>query len=261
MASSIAIATLSSNATANNLEATSSEIDGALNQIVLTNVENFSCDDFEDAIQNKLYQYFNSHDYAPDTTFEELKNFLGYGEYTFIMPYSINNNRHDLMFIMNDRGGSSNDINNEDTSFQPIYFEASNASLTYLNEVNDHAFIGINVSKDLAIGIYNFMAEIINNFFDVLEIISIAKATTLSTLVSFIENLALKISSSIVSYINAIPSGFFGSLIKILLTVVVIGAALILAACFGFGMFEKGFYIGFIRYGFMNWNFVMGVYE
>lgn len=51
LTSSIAIATLFSNATSNNLEATSSEINGALNQIVLTNVGNFSCDDFEDAIK------------------------------------------------------------------------------------------------------------------------------------------------------------------------------------------------------------------
>ena len=61
--------------------------------------------------------------------------------------------------------------------------------------------------------------------------------------------------------LSLILVGVIGNIIKVILVILISSVVIFLAVAFGFGMFQTGFYIGFKRVGFLNWDFIYGKYE
>lgn len=61
--------------------------------------------------------------------------------------------------------------------------------------------------------------------------------------------------------VSLIPAGVIGNIIKVVSVVLITSIIIFLDVAFGFGMFQTGFYIGFKRAKFLDWDFIYGKYE
>ena len=86
----LTISSLSSNVTSKRLEATSSEISKAYDEIVAQNYSEYDENDFEDKLKLNIISYYETHqDYASTSTINEVKNFLKDNDFSFVRYDSI----------------------------------------------------------------------------------------------------------------------------------------------------------------------------
>lgn len=258
------ISSLGTIANSNEIKFSNQEIDKSINKILTSNIENYSYNTSEDLIKTNLLFFFDNSSYVENkNNLTELKTYLKNNDYTFknygdgIEQVSLNN-RLSIEYKIPEGSFSE-----EKYTFEKIDGEFNDCSFSYLNSISGDIFIGVNLTKDLAISIYNL-------FFDVLTTIN---DTTLFTYIEtnliysvdkialFVQKVYTKVSSIIKIFINSIPSNAIGFIIKSILCVIVCGASLFLLVAFIFGFFNKGFYFGFRRYSFNNRKIEYGLYE
>lgn len=260
----ISIASLNAVANSKELTVTNNEINSAKSLLLNTDFDNYSVDDFEDKIKSNLIKYYDTHtEYVGSSVYyANLKSFLKEKDYAFVemTEFRAVNNRVNLTYAF-DGGGDGGGSIPVSTMFEKRENDDSNATALYVPTMNNRTFVGLNLSKEACVGVYNFVADIVNNFNEISELVKLAKATTLSTIVTFIETLTFKLVDKIAHLLTLIPPGPLGKAVKVVLVVVGIAAAVVLASAFAFGMFGKGYYIGFAMYGIFDWRYEFGLYE
>lgn len=256
---SLTISTTSS--TSSSLTATNSEISAAISTINSHSYSSESVDDIEDNLKNNIVNYYDNHSgYVTQIDLTLLKNYLSNNDYSYVSPASnlslvSVSTRLNLEYLSNDTFSTSSIIN---SCLPSINYNSSNATLTYVPSINDKVFIGIYLSKDAAIGIYNFLANVINNYDTTMNLIDSILNLAGSSIETFVSALSPKIITYIATFLASIPTGTIGTLIKIALTIVTVSVIIFLITAFFFGMIEKGFYIGFIRNTAFDWRFICG---
>ena len=249
----LTISSLSSNVTSKRLEATSSEISKAYDEIVAQNYSEYDENDFEDKLKLNIISYYETHqDYASTSTINELKNFLKDNDFSFVRYDSITPSsatpRLDLNFSMLEPGGGST-APSENEVLKPITnYSTSNASVNYVPNINGQVFLGFYVTKEAAIMFYNAVIDLLNLIIDVYDAINTAFPE------EFIGKVIASISSKISLFIAALPN-----LLKVILAIVVLAFALIAAIICYFGYHQQGFYIGYLRRGLFYWTFECGI--
>ncbi len=257
------ISVFSANVTAKEIEVTQNEISVALNEIRSADFSNKETEDLEDDFKVNLLTFYEEHDsYVSKPLLNDLKDYLKQNDFNFmdgsILSYS-SLPRMSLEFDMYEGSGVKKPSISDEF---PIYsYNSNNAKVSYAPTINNQPFVGINLTKDAAIGIYNVLSSIIKNFSFFKEILSLAKNTTFLAISSFINKISSTFMNVINTILSLIPAGAIGNIIKVVLVVLISSIVIFLAVAFGFGMFQTGFYIGFKRVGFLNWDFIYGKYE
>lgn len=247
----LSISTLSQNVINKKLEATSNEINKAENEIISQNYSDFDTDDYEDEIKTNLISYYENHtSYVSPVVLKQLKNYLYDNDYSFVKYDSISpnsiGNRLDLMFDKFDGGGGGS----SSQTLKPISgYTTSNISANYTSSINGKVFVGFTLTKESAVAFYNSVYSIFNTVTDIYSNIS-------ESLPYFLEVAVTSIASKLNLLIAALPTA-----LKVIVAVVAVGLALIVAIIAWFGYHEKGFYIGLLRNGFLNWTFECGTIE
>lgn len=106
------------------------------------------------------------------------------------------------------------------------------------------------MSKEAAIMFYNATLSILNAIVDIYELIDDNIPEV------FIAEVVGIISLKVAAILSLMPTA-----LKVILAIADVAFALIASSISYFGYHKQGFYIGFLRNGFLNWDFVCGTME
>lgn len=257
------ISSLSTTSNALELEVTKNEINDAIESIASFDFSNNSNDDIEDNLKIGLVDYYDEHDYyVSKPLLNDLKDYLKNNDFNFVDGSILSMQslpRLDLQF--KNFEGHGNIVSDLEDSLPVYSYDSTEAKVSYQSILDGRPFIGINISKDACVAIYNTFSTIIETYDFFGDLLLIIKGTTYSAISSLIMTVLSYIKGVFVSFWAAIPSGFIGTLFKTLIVFVAAGVAAVLAAAFVYGFMQQGFYIGFICNSLFDWDFVCGVYE